>query len=234
MRPLVWIALVLLAGELTSACGPSHIQPFTPRNRKYDVGDYEALQKSSRPARGSVYSEAQAAYLEDTRALRVGDVVHVRILEEADAQGGATTNLTKDSSREANVEALAGLVPAMRRAYPNIDPEQLMSMASSYDFSGEGRTQRAGKLRGSIAIRVKQTLPNGDLFVEGTKVVMINHEEYHLYISGVVRPSDIEGDNSVSSALVADARVEFTGRGDINDQVERGWLTKFLDFINPF
>jgi flagellar L-ring protein precursor FlgH len=70
--------------------------------------------------------------------------------------------------------------------------------------------------------------------VEGTKVVMINHEEYHLYVSGVIRPSDIQEDNSVDSSLIADARVEFTGRGDINDQVERGWLNKILDFVNPF
>jgi flagellar L-ring protein FlgH len=50
----------------------------------------------------------------------------------------------------------------------------------------------------------------------------------------VIRSSDIAPDNSVDSSLVADARVEFTGRGDIDDQVERGWLTKFLDAVNPF
>jgi flagellar L-ring protein FlgH len=225
---------VLLVSELLAACGPNHIQPFTPRDRKYEMGQYEALQEGSRPSTGSIYSEAQAGYLEDTRALRVGDVVHIVIDEEADAQGGATTNLTKTSSREANVDALLGLVPAIQKAYPNIDPKALMSMASSYDFSGEGKTQRAGKLTGSVAVRVKQTMPNGDLFVEGTKVVMINHEEYHLYVSGVVRTADIEGDNSIISSLIADARVEFTGRGDINDQVERGWLNKIIDFINPF
>ena len=218
----------------TEACGPNHIQPFTPRDRKYEVGEYEANKKQSKPATGSIYSEAQAGYLEDTRALRTGDVVHIRIDEKADAQGGATTNLSKETSRDMSVENLLGLVPAMRKAYPNMDPEKLLSLASSFDFKGEGKTQRAGQLSGLIAVRVKQTLPNGDLFIEGTKVVMINHEEYHLYISGVVRPADIEGDNSVASSLVADARVEFTGRGDINDQVERGWLSKFLDFINPF
>lgn len=226
------LALQILA--VVSACGPAHIAPFTPRDRKYEVGEYEASKKQSKPATGSIYSEAQAGYLEDTRALRTGDVVHIRIDEEADAQGGATTNLKKDSTRENNVQALLGLVPAMKKAYPNIDPENLLKMASTYEFAGEGKTQRAGKLKGSIAVRVKQTLPNGDLFIEGTKVVMINHEEYHLYISGVVRPADIEGDNTVASSLVADARVEFTGRGDINDQVERGWLNKILDFVNPF
>lgn len=217
-----------------SACGPPHIRPFTPRNREYEAGKYAATQKDSQPAKGSVYTEAQAGYLEDTRALRVGDVVLIRISEEADAQGGAKTDLTRSSHRQDEVDSLLGLVPAIKKAYPNIDPTSLIKLASQSDFSGEGQTQRQGQLSGNIAVRVKQEMPNGDLYVEGTKVVMINNEEYHLYISGVIRTADIENDNSISSSLVADARVEFTGRGDVADQVDRGWLTKILDFINPF
>jgi flagellar L-ring protein FlgH len=224
----VWLALALLG------CGPAHIAPFTPKQRKYEPGAYAATQKGSQPATGSIYSEAQPGFLEDTRALRVGDTVLVRINEHADAQGNATTNLNKESNREMGSEAMLGLVPAIRKSYPDIDPAKLLSLASSYDFKGQGSTQRAGTLKASIGVHVKQELPNGDLFIEGTKVVMINHEEYHLYISGVLRPADIEQDNSVDSTLIADARVEFTGRGDIDDQVERGWLNKILDFVNPF
>ena len=227
---LIGLTLSLLAG----ACGPAHIRPFTPRERKYEVGDYAATAKGYAPMPGSIYSEAQAGLLEDTRALRVGDIMLIRINEQADAQGGAKTNLKKDTGRDASVESLLGLVPAIKKAYPNIDPGEFMKLAASYDFNGEGKTQRAGKLRGSMGVRVKKELPNGDLFIEGTKVVMINLEEYHLYVSGVVRPADIEGDNSIDSSLIADARVEFTGRGDIADQVERGWLTKALDFLSPF
>jgi len=227
-------ALLLMSSILEAACGPAHIRPFTPRNRKYETGEYAATKKESRPAKGSIYSEAQAGYLEDTRALRVGDVVQITINEAADAQGGAKTDLTKSSKRQDQVDSLLGLIPAMQKAYPNIDPHTLVQLASQADFSGEGQTQRQGKLSGSIAVRVKQELPNGDLYVEGTKVVMINNEEYHLYISGVIRTADIENDNTVSSKLIADARVEFTGRGDVADQVDRGWLSKILDYINPF
>ncbi len=226
--------LLLLAASTLPACGPNHIAPFTARERKYKAGEYAATQQQNRPATGSIYSEAQSGYLEDTRALRVGDIVLVRINEKADAEGGATTALSKDTNRSAGIDAMLGLVPAIQKAYPNINPSELIAMASSYDFAGEGKTQRAGSLKGTIGVKVKQELPNGDLFVEGTKVVMINYEEQHLYISGVIRPSDIAPDNSVDSALIADARVEFTGRGDIDDQVERGWLTKFLDAVNPF
>jgi len=227
------LCLVLAAGAL-SACGPNHIAPFTARERSYKAGEYAATQQQNKPSTGSIYSEAQSGYLEDTRALKVGDIVLVRINEKADAQGGATTNLSKDTKRSAGIDSLLGLVPAIQKAYPNIDPKSLLEMASQYDFNGQGKTQRAGTLNAVIGVRVKQELPNGDLFVEGTKVVMINYEEQHLYISGVIRPPDIAPDNSVDSALIADARVEFTGRGDIDDQVERGWLTKILDFVSPF
>jgi len=234
MRTHKTVFILIAWGVLLEGCGPAHIRPFTPRNRKYETGEYAATQKQAKPAQGSIYSEAQAGYLEDTRALRIGDVVQIVINEQADASGNAKTDLSRSSKRQDQLDSLLGLVPAIQKAYPNIDPKTLIQLASQSDFSGEGQTQRQGKLSGSIAVRVKQELPNGDLYVEGTKVVMINNEEYHLYISGVIRTADIENDNSVSSKLVADARVEFTGRGDVADQVDRGWLTKILDFINPF
>jgi flagellar L-ring protein FlgH len=228
------LLLALLGLSVLTGCGPNHIAPFTARERKYKAGEYAATQEHNKPANGSIYTEAQSGYLEDTRALRVGDIVLVRINEKADAEGGATTNLSKETSRSAGIDSLMGIVPAIQKAYPNIDPKALIAMASQYDFAGEGQTKRAGSLNAVIGVKVKQELPNGDLFVEGTKVVMINYEEQHLYISGVIRSSDIAPDNSVDSTLIADARVEFTGRGDIDDQVERGWLTKFLDAVNPF
>ena len=231
IRSLLLVALVFVAGV---GCGPPHIAPFTPRERDYDQGDYAVDQERSKPSPGSIYTEAVPGFLEDTRAVRVGDIVLVRINEEADAQGGATTDLSKDTERSGGVGALLGIVPAIQRAYPTVDPTQLVQLMSETSFSGDGQTQRNGRLNGTMAVRVKKLLPNLDLFIEGTKVVMINHEEYHLYLSGVIRPADIGRDNSIASALIADAQVEFTGRGDVADQVERGWLTKILDKISPF
>ncbi|MBM4361090.1 MAG: flagellar basal body L-ring protein FlgH [Deltaproteobacteria bacterium] len=224
---------VLLAAALIG-CGPPHIAPFTPRNRNYTEGEYASKKTSSRPAEGSIYSEGAAGYLEDTRGVRTGDVVHIRIDERADAKGNATTELTRSTTDAMGIKHLLGLIPALQRTNPNVDPEHLVELASQADFSGDGQTRRAGQLQGVIAVRVKKELPNGDLFIEGTKVVLINHEEYHLYISGVARTADIDMDNSVPSSRIADAQVEFTGRGDVADQVERGWLKKILDSLNPF
>jgi flagellar L-ring protein precursor FlgH len=228
----VWIVCAL--SWLSYGCGPPHIAPFTPRERKYQTGEYEAQQERVKPSQGSIYTEGMAGYLEDTRAVRIGDIVMIRIDERANAKGGASTDLDRESSRRMGFDAILGLGPAIREAHPNVDPAQLISLLSESNFSGDGKTSRDGVLSGLIAVRVKREMPNEDLFVEGTKVVMINHEEYHLYISGVIRPTDIEGDNSVPSWRLADAQVEFTGRGDIAAQVDRGWFAKVLDAINPF
>lgn len=217
-----------------AACSPKHITPFTPKSRNYAAGSYAQTSKQARPSSGSIYSEAVAGYLEDTRAVRTGDIVHVRIDERADAKGGASTALSRESSREDSITGMLGFLPALARKYPDLNPEELVGIMSKSDFAGDGTTSRAGNLQGSIAVRVKKELPNGDLFIEGTKIVMINNEEYHLYISGLTRPADIEMDNSVLSSLLADAQVEFTGRGDIATTVNRGWFSTILDWISPF
>lgn len=219
---------------VAASCAPKHIAPFNTKARKYDVGSYAQTSRQARPARGSIYTDAVAGYLEDTRAVRQGDIVHIRINEYADAKGGASTALSRDSSREDSVTGLLGLLPALQRKYPDLNTEELVGIMSKMDFKGDGTTSREGALKGSIAVRVKRELPNGDLFIEGTKVVMINNEEYHIYVSGVARPADIEMDNSVLSSLLADAQVEFTGRGDIATTVNRGWLSTVLDWISPF
>jgi len=226
--------LCLLLVGCSFACGPKHIETFTPKEREYKVAKYAVDQASARPSSGSLYSEAVPSYLEDTRAHRSGDIVIVEIDERADAVGNATTKLDKSSSSESGMDAFLGLLPALKSAYPDLDPSKLLAMASKSQFSGDGKTSRAGQLTGKIGVRVRQTLPNGDLLIEGTKVVMINDEEIHLYVSGVIRPEDIKDDNSVESSRMADAQVEFSGRGDVADTIEQGWLSKALSAINPF
>jgi flagellar L-ring protein precursor FlgH len=226
----VLAAALLAAG---SGCGPRHVQPFTPRQRVYNPGDYAQKDASAKPSTGSLYSDANPGYLQDTRAVRVGDFVIIRINESADAQGDSTTNLSRDNSATMGVDGLVGIIPALKRAYPDLDPTQLIAFASKAGFVGSGTTQRKGQLSGDIAVRVVKEMPNGDLFIEGTKVVLINNEEYHLYLSGLVRPTDIGQDNSILSTRIADAQIEFTGRGDIADQNRKGWLARLLDTFTP-
>lgn len=232
MKRLLGLALVVVS---LSACGPKHIAPFTPRQRVYAAGSYAQKQASAKPTNGSLWSEANAAFLEDTRAIRVGDFVVLNIDENANAQGDANTNLSKQDQATSNAAALTGILPALR-AGAQADPTlaQLISTLSNVGFQGQGKTERSGQLSGTVAVRVVKEMPNGDLFVEGTKVVLINNEEYHLYLSGLIRPTDIGQDNTISSSRLADAQIEYTGRGDLADQNRQGWLTRLLETLNPF
>lgn len=229
-------AVVLaLALPLTLAgCGPHHIATFTPRTRDYRPGRYAQRDPANRAGPGSVFSDAVVGYLEDTRAGRVGDILVVRIDEAADARGSSSTNLQRQSNTTIGAPNVLGLMGALRAQYPTLDPSRLLELASRSTFAGDGNTQRNGVLAGQIAVRVTQQMPNGDLYVEGTKVVMINNEEFHLYLSGLVRPVDIAPDDTVPSSRVADAQVEFSGRGDVDEQNRPGWLTRLINAINPF
>lgn len=224
---MVPLALVLFA------CGPNHIGPFTPRKRNYVRAKYAQADPDKKASLGSLYSDGVGGLLEDTRAVRVGDIVVINLEEDSDASGESSTNLQRDNKMKLGVEAVFGLVPALKKAHPDIDPAQLLSFFSESDFSGKGDTKRRGKLHGRISVRVVDEMPNGDLYIEGTKVLLLNNEEYHLYVSGLVRPSDINQDNTVMSTRIADAEIEFTGRGDIAEQQRKGWLSRSIDAVNP-
>jgi len=229
------LPVVIAALTATLGCGGvTHIKPFTPRSRMYTDGQYAVTELKARPSAGSLFSEAAPGFLQDTRAVRTGDIVLINIDEQANATGDAATQLAKSTSKSTGVTALLGLVPALKKLSPSLDPTNLLALMSQSNFSGSGQTSRNGQLSGFVAVRVRKQMPNGDLYVEGTKVVMINNEEYHLYVSGVIRPADVGPDNSVASSRVADAEVEFTGRGDVADSIDRGWLTKLIDWLNPF
>jgi flagellar L-ring protein precursor FlgH len=215
-------------------CGPPHIGPMTAKQRNYTPGAYAQKDPAAKPAPGSLFSEAGGGFLEDTRAVRVGDIVVIVVTEAADAQGNATTKLSRDSSAQVGMDSLFGVMAAFKKAHPDVDPAKLLSFASQSAFAGDGNTKRAGTLNASIAVRVTRELPNGDLFLEGTKVILINNEEYHLYVSGLVRRPDIGQDNTVSSSRIADAQFEFTGRGDLADQNRKGWFSRSLDTVTPF
>jgi flagellar L-ring protein precursor FlgH len=80
---------------------------------------------------------------------------------------------------------------------------------------------------------VIEVMPNGNLIVEGRKEVTIDKEKRFIILSGIVRPEDIEVDNTVSSSKIADARIEYTGTGVISDKQRPGIYHRIFDWIYP-
>lgn len=76
-------------------------------------------------------------------------------------------------------------------------------------------------------------LANGALVVAGDKRVTLNRGEEQVQLTGLVRPEDIGPDNSVASTRVADARIRYSGSGELADASRQGWLARFFAKVTP-
>ena len=228
-----WFAMLLLTGLVSSGC-VQHISPYKPKQRLYASSWSLQDQPEYENGKGSIYHPLSAGtYLfADQRAMRVGDIVTIRIKEEANAKRGAQTDLGRKSSMNLELDNFFGTLKLA--ALEGLSQGELVKALFESEFEGEGATSRTEHLEATVPATVKKVLPNGNLFIEGHRVILVNNEEHHFYISGVIRPVDIEGDNSVASAFVADAEIEFTGRGVISDKMNPGWLNRAMDYVTPF
>lgn len=224
---------LLLAGAALAGCGPAHVAKYTPKRRAYDLAD--ASKRDDVPqSEGSLWHDGRPASLlfTDARALRVNDLLVIKIEEVADAHRSADTNLDRESSSQAQIDAFLGLIDKINGS--GTDPKLRVAGSSKSLFKGEGKTARSEYLTATVPAIVRKVLNNGNLFVEGHRVILVNSEEQHFYISGVVRPIDIDQENSIKSSLVADAEIEFVGRGVLTDNQQQGFLSRFLGWIWPF
>ena len=220
----VALAVALLAA--LAACGPSHIDKYVPKHRDYTLAA-SAERGDAAPSPGSLWRDGRspAMLYTDARALRENDLVVVKVEEVADAKRSADTDMTHRS----DFNAIAAFMQAAG-AQPQV------SIEGGFDkrFQGLGTTARTERLTATVPALVRKVLPNGNLFIEGHRVVLVNSEEQHFYISGVVRPIDIDQENSVKSSMVADAEIEFTGRGILSDNQRQGWLSRYFGWLWPF
>ena len=224
--------LFTLTLGVMAGCASGHITPYTPKERLYQSPDYAA--QDAQRSTGSIWSEASHGLFEDARGRRVGDLITIVVEEKAGASRDATTKTKRKSEADFGVSTLFTLMDKVVSRNPGLDSAELIKAAMETDFEGSGSTTRKGELEAVLPVHIKQKLPNGDFFVEGTKVLLVNEEETHLYLSGVVRPIDIQPDNTVSSYRLADVQIEYTGRGVLAGQNSKGWLSRVLDYVWPF
>jgi flagellar L-ring protein precursor FlgH len=220
---------------MSAACGGPIGAPREPREREY-VYPVALDDRVAARTTGSLWSDgAEFNFLfSDQRAFRTGDLVTIRVEEFATAQRGARTSLERTSQLNAEIQSFLGLIERLREMDIGLDGNSLLGATTAMGFSGSGETGRTERLEATVQAIVRERLPNGLLFVEGRRIIVVNNEEQYLYISGVVRPIDIDDNNVVSSSRLADADIEFTGRGDLTDQQRRGWLARFFARIWPF
>jgi flagellar L-ring protein precursor FlgH len=171
----------------------------------------------------------------DVRARFPGDLLTVVIAEQAKGTKDASTETSAESSIEAGVEQFFGIPAAAAGFLPKaFRPESIVKAKTTRSSTGEGETTRAGTLSGNITVRVVGVDPNGNLHVQGDKVVSVNREDQYIVLSGTVRPEDIAADNSVVSSRLAGARIDYYGRGTVGDKQGVPLVHRLYDWIWPF
>ncbi|HSG61723.1 MAG TPA: flagellar basal body L-ring protein FlgH, partial [Pseudomonadales bacterium] len=108
---------------------------------------------------------------------------------------------------------------------------QLSNVDHSRDFTGSADSDMSNSLSGNISVTVSDVLPNGVLVIRGEKWLTLNRGEEFIRIRGLVRAEDIAADNTISSTLIADARITYSGTGELADTNRQGWLTRFFNSV---
>jgi flagellar L-ring protein precursor FlgH len=181
---------------------------------------------------GSLWQENSVSLVDDYKARRRGDIVTVLIVEEASASKQANTGTKRETGISASIPNFMGIETTALA--DKLDLNALVKANTSSSYDGSGSTSRKDVLKATITARVMDVLPNGYLRIQGQRSVKVNNEEQIIILEGVVRPKDINHENMISSAQVADARITYAGNGVVNDRQQPGWLFNFVDKIWPF
>ena len=180
---------------------------------------------------GSIYQAGyEVSLFEDIRARRIGDILVINLVEKTDAKKESDTDIKKDTSTNIAAPTVLGMLdPSLKGLNLN------SSLNSSNDFAGETESTQKNSLSGSITVSVIEVLPNGYLRIRGEKRVRLNQGTEYIRVSGLIRPTDINPDNSVESTKIADATIMYTGEGALADANKIGWLARFfISAVFPF
>lgn len=172
---------------------------------------------------GFSYSNSSINLFSDHRAMRVDDILTIIIVESAKAGSESKTNTSKENNLALSGSGGTGALSMI--------PAFGLSGGNKVNYDGKGGTSRQGNLVATISARVVKVLDNGNLVIEGSKVVEINDEKEIIKITGIVRPQDVRRDNTILSTNIADAQITYTGKGVANTGRRPGLIARFLNWL---
>lgn len=158
-----------------------------------------------------------AAISADRRASAVGDALTILIFQSAEA-----SNSAQNASRR-STELSGGLSVSSVQEQANAQ--------ISGGYSGRGEVSRSERLVTQITVTVQSVLPNGDLMIAGEQYMRVNGERTRIGVRGRVRPADIASDNTLLSNRVADAQIDYDGRGFVSRSARPGLINRIFGFL---
>lgn len=236
------LALIMAAIAL-GGCAERIHQPISVTNQEAALINppVDTYPEPAVRTEGSLYSEDSVNLFADAKARRVGDIVTINIVENSRAAKNASTNTGRSNSIQAETNALLGYedptnIPLIGGVFSSLNYRPNVGVDASFQssFSGSGSTSRNENMNARMSARIIQVLPNGNLVLRGSQEILVNNERQYITVQGVVRPNDITADNTVLSSYIADARIDYSGQGDLSRKQREGWLSRFFDSVWPF
>ncbi|MCF8477918.1 MAG: flagellar basal body L-ring protein FlgH [Pseudolabrys sp.] len=180
----------------------------------------------------SLWRNGSRAFFKDQRAKQVGDILTVKVNITDKANIANDTTRSRANTEDSGVTDFFG-----KSKLPIVNsplPTRIFSGDSTSSSEGKGSVNRQEALSTNVAGVVTQVLPNGNLVIEGRQEIRVNFEIRELIVAGVIRPEDIESDNTIDSSKIAQARIAYGGRGQITDVQQPRYGQQALDVILPF
>jgi flagellar L-ring protein FlgH len=181
----------------------------------------------------SLWRNGSRSFFKDQRAHQIGDLLTVTVNITDQANFANETARSRTATEDSGITAFlgSGLLGA---TVAKILPGRFLTADATSSYDGKGTVQRQETLATNIAAVVTQLLPNGNLVVEGKQEVRVNFEMRELIVAGIVRPEDIQSDNTIDSSKIAQARIAYGGHGQLSDVQQPRYGQQVMDVLLPF
>ena len=173
---------------------------------------------------GSIYSNSQQGlFATDRRASKVGDLLTVALSENFSASKSQSAKSAKNGTASFDF-------PRITTADAD---DTLFDSKLAKSFDGSGSADQTNSLRGEISVTVTKVFSNGNMEILGQKKLTLNNGDEYIRLVGIIRPEDVDSRNIVPSSRIANAKISYTGAGDVADTSKKGWFSKLVDVVTP-
>jgi flagellar L-ring protein precursor FlgH len=181
----------------------------------------------------SLWRNGSRSFFKDQRAHQIGDLLTVTVNITDQANFANETQRSRTATEDSGITAFLGSSLFGQRAQ-SVLPGRFLTADSTMGTDGKGTITRQETLQTNVAAIVTQVLPNGNLVVEGKQEIRVNYEKRELIVAGIVRPEDIQSDNTIDSSKIAQARIAYGGHGEISDIQQPRYGSQVMDVLLPF
>lgn len=165
----------------------------------------------------------------DKTAYRIGDIVTILVSESSKL----VSSVKMSTSRESNISNdFSRLLFSNVLNHDGETPSTTLKVGAN-THEGSGSLDNSQSITAQISVQVVDVLPNGNLVLEGARVLTYSGETYYMLTQGICRPVDISTSNTITSSLLADARIEVVAEGTLTEAERMGWMTRLFNRVSP-